>query len=159
MVTALEAIPDEEKRFEAAPLEAARELVLGYYEAINAQNLEALDGLTIENVTCDTQVTERLVGRQQLVAYLRDSNARCREHVFDIEIMVSADGSRAAAEFTVLGFPLADSNGGAAPDPGQTYRLPGGSFFEITDGRIVRISSYGESGRLAPGALAPQLSV
>jgi steroid delta-isomerase-like uncharacterized protein len=55
--------------------------------------------------------------------------------------MANADGTRAAAEFTVLGTYL-DSDEGLPPASGQTYRLPAGAFFELRDGRVARISNY-----------------
>jgi len=156
VASALEAILDDEKRFESEVLEHTRQLVLSYYDALNSQDLDALEELTSESVACDVQPTERMVGRGELVSLLREIHAQVREHVFDIEVMVSSDGIRAAAEFTVLGFPLAEDRSDAAGAPGQTYRLPGGTFFEIANDRIVLISSYGECGRPATGTLARQ---
>jgi steroid delta-isomerase-like uncharacterized protein len=55
--------------------------------------------------------------------------------------MTNADGSRAAAEFTVLGkYLVADA--GLPLATGQTYRLPAGAFFEIRDSKVARISNY-----------------
>ena len=54
--------------------------------------------------------------------------------------MVSADGSRAAAEFVVHGAYLATDTG-LPPATGQTYRLPAGTFFELRDGRIARVTT------------------
>ena len=71
-----------------------------------------------------------------------DEMARCyRERLGDIVVMAGADGRRAAAEYTVDGVYLATQPG--LPEAhGQRYRLPGGAFFEIRDGRIARISNH-----------------
>ena len=55
--------------------------------------------------------------------------------------MASPDGARAAAEFNVRGTYLKTEAG--LPDAaGQSYALPGGTFFAVRDGRIARITTY-----------------
>jgi steroid delta-isomerase-like uncharacterized protein len=68
--------------------------------------------------------------------------SRCyKEELTDIVLFGSQDGSRAAAEFIVNGQYLATDEG--LPEAnGQSYRLPGGSFFELQDGRITRVTTY-----------------
>ena len=67
---------------------------------------------------------------------------RCyQEQLVDMAVMASVDGARAAAEFTVLGrYVAADT--GLPPATGQRYRIQGGAFFTIRDGRVARITSY-----------------
>jgi steroid delta-isomerase-like uncharacterized protein len=55
--------------------------------------------------------------------------------------MASADGSRASAEFEVLGTYI-ETDSGLPPASGQTYHLPAGTFFEIKDGLISRVTTY-----------------
>ena len=57
------------------------------------------------------------------------------------ERFFGAVGSRAAAEFIVSGTYL-DNDEGLPEAKGQTYKLPAGSFFEIRDGKIARITTY-----------------
>ena len=64
-----------------------------------------------------------------------------RPSVCDIRILASVDGTHAAAEYVVSGTYLSDDVG-LPPANGQTYALPGGAFFEISDGRIGRVSNY-----------------
>ena len=55
--------------------------------------------------------------------------------------MTNESGLRAAAEFVVHGAYLATDEG--LPEAnGQTYVLPAGSFFEIDDGLISRVTLY-----------------
>jgi steroid delta-isomerase-like uncharacterized protein len=56
-------------------------------------------------------------------------------------IMVSEDGRRAAAEFTVRGSYL-KTDEGLPPADGQTYSLPAGTFFEVEDGKITRVTTH-----------------
>ena len=59
----------------------------------------------------------------------------------DLTILANDEGTRAAAEFTVLGTYLSTDQG--LPEAhGQTYRLPAGAFFDIRDGRVARISNF-----------------
>lgn len=55
--------------------------------------------------------------------------------------MVSDDGTRGAAEFTVHGEYLVTDEG-LPPARGQTYTLPAGTFFTIRDGKVSRVATY-----------------
>jgi steroid delta-isomerase-like uncharacterized protein len=67
---------------------------------------------------------------------------RCyQEQLENIVVMASDDGSRAAAEFLVKGtYKATDS--GLPPATGQTYALAAGTFFEIAEGKITRVTTY-----------------
>ena len=67
-------------------------------------------------------------------------DAGSRKSTDDVARGVS-HGTRAAAEFTVLGTYL-NTDEGLPPANGQTYRLPAGAFFELRNGRVARISNY-----------------
>lgn len=54
--------------------------------------------------------------------------------------MTSADGARAAAEFIVYGR-YKETDGDLPPARGQSYVLPAGAFFEISDGKITRVTT------------------
>jgi steroid delta-isomerase-like uncharacterized protein len=67
---------------------------------------------------------------------------RCyRENVRDLQMFVSDDGTRAAAEFLVHGTYLSTDEGLPAAQ-GQTYDLPAGAFFSISHGKIQRVTMY-----------------
>lgn len=117
------------------------QLIEQYYAAFNAQDMEAFLALLTEDVVHDINQGGREVGRDTFAAFMRRMNTSYRERIVDIAIMVSADGGRAAAEFTVLGEYL-KTDEGLPPASGQQYRLPAGAFFEVRDGRVARISNY-----------------
>lgn len=112
-----------------------------YYEAINSQDLETFLSLLADDVTHDISQGERQMGKSAFARYMQRKMGLYREHVFNIEIMTNEDGSRAASEYTVLGVYLNTEEGMPAAC-GQTYRLPGGAFFEIEDGQISRVSNH-----------------
>ena len=112
-----------------------------YFETLNTQDTETLLTMLSDDVMHDINQGEREVGKTAFARYLERLNAHYREHIYDIEIMINKDGTRAAAEYTVLGVYLLTDPGLPAAS-GQTYRLPGGSFFELCDGKIARVSVH-----------------
>ncbi|NBN63310.1 isopropylmalate/homocitrate/citramalate synthase [Microvirga tunisiensis] len=120
---------------------ATRDLISRYYAAFNAGDTATMVALVSEDVAHDVNQGGRREGKA-LFAEFNAHMTRCyRETLTDIELFVNADGSRAAAEFIVNGTYLA-SDAGLPEARGQTYRLPAGTFFDIADGRIRRITTY-----------------
>ncbi len=127
---------------QVSPRELARNVVLEFFTALNMQDAAALSSLVADDIAHDLGIADRDVGRQPFLEHIQRSQAEFREHVFDIEVMVNEAGTRAAAEFTVLGFPLLQGPSEAAEELAETYRLPCGAFFEIAGEQIARISNY-----------------
>lgn len=118
-----------------------RKLIESYFDAMNAGDWPALLGLLHEDIVHDIYEGGREIGLGAFRRFLSRLACQCREEVRDVEIMVSASGRRAAAEFTVRGSYM--SPGEAAPiSDGQRYELALGTFFEVEDGRISRVTSY-----------------
>lgn len=121
--------------------QVSQALVERYYAAFNAGDAAGMLACLTEDVAHDVNQGGRRAGKA-LFAEFCAHMARCyREQLTDIVIMPSADGSRVAAEFTVNGTYLADDEG-LPPANGQTYRLPAGTFFEISGGLISRVTTY-----------------
>lgn len=121
--------------------EASVALIESYYAAFNAQDMPRFLQLLSDEVIHDVNQGPREVGKDSFISFMQRMNRCYREHISDLVVMVNADGSRAAAEYTVLGVYLASDDGLPAAH-GQTYRLPGGAFFTLEDGKITRISNY-----------------
>ncbi|HPQ97559.1 MAG: nuclear transport factor 2 family protein [Thiothrix sp.] len=118
-----------------------RDLIRRYYASFNAGDMAAFLALLAEGVVHDINQGGRETGLPAFRAFMERMNRNYREQLVDIEIMTSADGSRAAAEFVVLGEYLVTDTG--LPEAhGQTYRLPAGAFFEVRDNKVTRISNY-----------------
>ena len=117
------------------------ELVRAYYEAFNRGDREGMLALLTDDVAHDVNQGGREVGKGAFARFLVHMDRCYREELSDIVVMASADGSRAAAEFTVHGTYLATDQG-LPPARGQNYRLPAGTFFELRDGRIARVTTY-----------------
>lgn len=121
--------------------EHTRELIHRYYDAFNRQDMAAFAGLLAEEVVHDANEGGRRQGRDAFLGFMERMNTAYREQISDLEILASADGSRAAAEYTVDGVYLATDEG-LPPARGQRYRLRGGAFFEVAAGRISRVTNY-----------------
>ena len=116
-------------------------LVERYYEAFNRADWEAMLAFLTDDVAHDLNQGGRELGREAFRAFLGRMQGSYSEQLEKVVVMVSTDGSRAAAEYEVHGTYLADDEG-LPPANGQRYVLPGGAFFDIRDGRIARVSNY-----------------
>jgi steroid delta-isomerase-like uncharacterized protein len=123
------------------PAHATRELIARYYTAFNRADWDGMLELLAEDVAHDLNQGERQVGRERFRAFLQRMARSYLEVLSDVRVLASPDGRHAAAEYVVSGQYLA-SDDGLPPARGQRYRLPGGAFFDIVDGRIARVTNY-----------------
>lgn len=121
--------------------ETSQQLIEQYYAAFNAGDMDAFLNLLTDDVIHDINQGQRESGRAAFAAFMQRMNTNYREKLVDMVIMTNTDGSRASAEFVVLGEYL-NSDEGLPPARGQTYRLPAGAFFEIRDDKVARITNY-----------------
>ncbi|RYD16801.1 MAG: isopropylmalate/homocitrate/citramalate synthase [Lysobacteraceae bacterium] len=119
----------------------AQQLIERYYDAFNRGDREAMLALLADDVAHDLNQGPRELGRDAFRTFLARMDRCYAEQLRDISILASPHGSRAAAEYVVHGRYLATDEG--LPEAhGQAYRLPGGAFFEVLDGRIARVTNY-----------------
>lgn len=117
------------------------ELIRSYYDAFNAGDSERMLAHLSDDVIHDVNQGERRVGKDLFRAFNARMSHHYRETLTDIIIMVSDDGARAAAEFTVNGSYL-NADEGLPPANGQRYVLPAGAFLAVRGGRITRVTTY-----------------
>ena len=115
--------------------------VARYFEAFNAGDVDTMIDCLSDNVAHHVNEGNIREGREAFRAFC-DHMSRCySENLTDMVIFSTADGTRAAAEYIVNGTYTATDTG--LPEArGQTYRLPAGSFFSLSDGRITRVVTY-----------------
>lgn len=118
-----------------------QQLIERYYAAFNAADMDTFLSLLTEDVVHDINQGGRQVGKDAFAAFMQHMNRCYREQLVDIVVMTNAEGSRAAAEFVVLGEYLVTDEG-LPPAQGQKYRLPAGAFFDVRDGKVVRVTNY-----------------
>ncbi len=122
-------------------MSTTRQLLEAYYAAFNAGDREALLALLTDDVVHDVNQGPREVGKEAFRAFFARMDASYQEQLTELVYLTSEDESRAAAEYVVLGkYLLTDE--GLPEAKGQTYRLPGGAFFAIRDGKIARVTNY-----------------
>ncbi|OQK18429.1 isopropylmalate/homocitrate/citramalate synthase [Methyloprofundus sedimenti] len=116
-------------------------LIKQYYAAFNAGDMDTFLGLLTDDVIHDINQGGRETGKAAFAQFMQRMNTHYKEQLVDMVIMTNQDGTRAAAEFVVLGEYLKTDEG--LPEAnGQTYRLPAGAFFDIRDNKVARISNY-----------------
>lgn len=121
--------------------EQTRALIERYFAAFNDGSIDGMLACLHEDVAHDVNQGERRIGIENFKDFLVHMARTYKERLADMVVMVSGDGSRAAAEYTVHGTYLATDEG-LPPANGQTYSLPAGSFFQIEDDRIIRVTTY-----------------
>ncbi|HJS32857.1 MAG TPA: ketosteroid isomerase-related protein [Alphaproteobacteria bacterium] len=121
--------------------QSAAEVIHAYYAAFNANDLERFLTLLSEDIVHDINQGDRETGRAAFASFMRRMGRCYRERIVDSVVFSEPTGKRVAAEFTVLGEYIA-SEEGLPPARGQRYRIAGGSFFEVRDGKIARVTNY-----------------
>ena len=124
----------------ARRIETAK-LIREYYEAFNAGNTDKMLDFLTEDVIHDVNQGERREGKEKFRAFNARMTHHYKEELKDIAVMVSKDGTRAAAEFNVHGQYL-NTDSGLPAAKGQNYVLPAGTFFAIRGGKIARVTTY-----------------
>ena len=116
-------------------------IIRQYFEAFNARDTGTMLALVSEDVQHFVNQGEMRQGRAKFAEFCSHMGVSYRETLRDMVIFCNADGTRAAAEFTVHGEYL-KTDPGLPEARGQRYVLPAGSFFTLRDGQITRITTY-----------------
>ncbi|MEM7499855.1 MAG: ketosteroid isomerase-related protein [Pseudomonadota bacterium] len=116
-------------------------LIRRYYDAFNAGDTDGMIDCLADDIRHDVNEGQPRLGKDAFRAFSAHMTRCYREALSEIAVMTDASGTRAAAEFIVSGTYLATDDG--LPEAtGQTYRLPAGTFFEVAEGRIARVTTY-----------------
>ena len=115
-------------------------LIHTYYNNFNRKDLDGFLDVLTEDVVHDINQGGREIGKPAFRRFLERMNRCYDEQIVDLQVMTNQEGSRAAAEFTVLGAYIGTDDGLPAAR-GQRYRLPAGAFFELKRDKIARISN------------------
>ena len=119
----------------------AHQTIECYFAAFNAGDTDAMVACLAEDVAHHVNEGQVRVGRADFAAFCAHMTRCYREELTDMVIFTNADGTRAAAEYTVNGTYL-QTDAGLPDARGQTYCLPAGSFFSLEGGQITRIVTY-----------------
>ncbi|KUF10398.1 nuclear transport factor 2 family protein [Pseudoponticoccus marisrubri] len=119
----------------------SRNVVQDYFDAFNAGDVEAMLACLSTDVEHHVNEGQIRVGKVKFGEFCAHMNHCYDETLTDMVILVSEDGTRAAAEYVVNGTYKA-TDGELPAARGQSYRLPAGSFFTLKDGQITRVTTY-----------------
>jgi steroid delta-isomerase-like uncharacterized protein len=112
-----------------------------YYAAFNRADYKEMLDLLADDILHEPSQGKARKGKEKFREFLKHMENCYREQVIDPVIFYSADGTRAAAEFDLSGEYL-KTDEGLPPAKGQKYSLRVGAFFEISGGKISRVSNH-----------------
>ena len=113
--------------------------VEAYFKAFNAGDVEGMLDCLTDDVAHHVNEGKVRQGKELFAAFCNHMNETYSENLTDMVIFQTGD--RAAAEYTVNGTYL-KTDAGLPEAKGQTYTLPAGSFFDLRDGKISRVTTY-----------------
>jgi steroid delta-isomerase-like uncharacterized protein len=115
-------------------------LIHAYYNNFNRKDVDGFLDVLSDDVVHDINQGGREVGKSAFRRFLERMNHCYDEQIVDVQVMSNQEGTRAAAEFTVLGA-YVSTDDGLPPARGQRYKLQAGAFFELRKDKIARISN------------------
>ncbi|WP_019990348.1 nuclear transport factor 2 family protein [Rudanella lutea] len=124
----------------------AYETVSTYYEAFNRKDWSAMLALLHDEVRHDPNQGTPRHGKALFTEFLNHMDTCYDEQLTDMVILTPANAEgaasgRVACEFVVNGTYKA-TDGDLPPAQGQRYVLPAGSFIDVQNGLITRITTY-----------------
>jgi len=117
------------------------ETVKRYFAAFNAGDVEGMLACLSEDVAHHVNEGQIRVGREKFAEFCAHMDRCYKEELTDMVVFEAENGTRASAEFIVNGTYL-ETDAGLPEAHGQSYRLPAGSFFDLHDGQITRVTTY-----------------
>ena len=117
------------------------ETISRYFTAFNAGDIQGMLDCLSDDIAHHVNEGQIRVGKEKFADFCAHMERCYKEELTDMVIFEAENGTRAAAEFIVNGTYLATDEG--LPEAnGQTYRLPAGSFFNLKDGKITRVTTF-----------------
>lgn len=119
----------------------AHDIASTYYSAFNAKDWTRMLSLLSEDIRHDSNQGDTRIGKESFTAFLQHMDDCYDETLTDMVIMTEPTGTRVACEFVVNGT-YKKTDGDLPEANGQTYVLPAGSFLEVANGQITRVTTY-----------------
>jgi len=117
------------------------DIVQAYFDAFNAGDTAAMLDCLTDDIAHHVNEGQIRAGKPAFEAFCAHMSRCYAETLTDMVILSHPGGRRAAAEYIVNGTYHATDDG--LPDArGQTYCLPAGSFFDLSGGKIARVTTY-----------------
>ncbi|WP_306005527.1 ketosteroid isomerase-related protein [Aquicoccus porphyridii] len=117
------------------------DLIHRYFTAFNAGDTDGMLACLSDDVAHHVNEGKIRTGKAKFADFCAHMSRCYREELTDMVVFEAQNGTRAAAEYVVNGTYLSTDDG--LPEArGQTYRLPAGSFFDVENGKITRVTTY-----------------
>ena len=117
------------------------DIVSSYYDAFNRKDWAGMLSLLHPDVRHDSNQGASRTGKDIFSQFLQHMDDCYDETLTDMVIMTEPTDTRVACEFVVNGV-YKKTDGDLPPATGQTYVLPAGSFLDVVNGQITRITTY-----------------
>lgn len=114
-------------------------LMRAYFDAFNRHDLEGMLATLSNDVIHDINEGGREVGIEAFRKFKTHMDACYREQIVNPIFMIG--GNHGTTEFTVEGEYIG-TDAGLPEATGQKYSVPAAAIFEVTDGKISRVTSY-----------------
>lgn len=120
----------------------ATEIVKQYFDYFNSGNNEGMISLLDKDVAHEVNQGDTRKGPQLFEEFMKHMDTCYKENLREIVVMSSPSSkNRVSAEFIVDGTYLKTDKG--LPEArNQKYSVRAGTFFEISNGKISRITTY-----------------
>ena len=115
-------------------------IIKRYFDAFNAKNVAGMLDCLSDDVAHHVNEGTIRRGKPAFADFCKHMSRCNDETLTDIVIFDAPAQGRAAAEYVVNGRYLATDDGLPEAD-GQSYRLTAGSFFDVADGKITRVTT------------------
>ena len=115
-------------------------IVKRYFDAFNAKDIPAMLDCLTEDVAHHVNEGNVRNGKAAFESFCEHMSRCYDETLTNVVIFDAPDHARAAAEYIVNGKYL-NTDEGLPEARGQTYVLSAGSFFDVTGGRISRVTT------------------
>ena len=116
------------------------DVVKQYFDAFNAKDSAAMIACLSDDVAHHVNEGTIRHGKQAFAEFCAHMSRCYDETLTEIVIFDAPEVCRAAAEYVVNGTYL-ETDTGLPEARGQTYRLGAGSFFDVSDGKISRVTT------------------
>lgn len=115
-------------------------IIKQYFDAFNAKDIVGMLECVTEDVAHHVNEGDVRHGKAAFAEFCAHMSRCYDETLTEIVTFEAEDHGRAAAEYIVNGIYLA-TDAGLPEAQNQTYRLSAGSFFDVTDGKISRVTT------------------
>jgi steroid delta-isomerase-like uncharacterized protein len=117
------------------------DVIKRYFAAFNLGDVQTMLDCVSDDVAHHVNEGQIRRGKDAFAEFCAHMNRCYKEELTNIVVFEANGGTRGAAEFIVNGTYL-ETDSGLPEAKGQHYKLPGGSFFDMADGKITRVTTY-----------------